>query len=850
MPTRRLTAAVLEPQLKRCGYGAAQLETGYSYNGGTIPLAAFADKPFDVRSACINVLESAPDVESSVAKVRDTGAPVVFTCHGNRMEWWKQTPIKPEHKATIEGRKLTDFFDQHRDDFAPETIYEGKTRCCLPGETQLHFVDAGLMPMVERETGEALSRLVKNVIGGMEQVLGKAPGSKGHVEAVFKSAFWLLAAKMLRDKQVNNFKTIKLTDIDDVFRRVGRHYGDTNGLPRVGKPWRTAIEEAAATIDSFGHLGTVSTEAFGYLYENTLVPDNVRKTLGIHRTPSYVVDYMVWQLWPWIEGIVENNRNVFEPACGHAAFLVGAMRLLRQWSSIANGGSRHDYLKRHLQGVEVDPFALEIAKLSLTLADIPHGNSWKLKQADMFDGEVLKKGAQRCHILLANPPYERFSSVEREAYRKRGAPVSAQTKAVEMLARTIPHLTRGGVFGVVVPQGMLHSAEASRLRVLLMRDFEIAEIALFADNLFEKSDHETAIILGRRTKPSPAKPAIRYRRVRENGMEAFRERLAFSLDQTVPQAMLASSPEYDMRLRELDEVWAYMHAYPRLSEVASVGQGLIHHGAHLPPGAWTVEPYRRGRGVAGFADVPRSLTIFGLPERKSLNLDKTVIRRPVTGATTGIPQVLVNYAPVSRDPWRLKAVFDERGHAVTSRFLTVRRKDAAPPLEFLWALLNSPLSNAFAYCWSDKRQTLAGTLRTLPLPTAPTGQVDSVIRAAKAYLELARQTEEPMRFPPPEEGIKQALVRMDAEVLRLYDLPPRLERQLLDLFEGVERRGVGCDFRGYYPEGLDAYIPLHELISDEYQRSTLDAFLDRHEPVRSPEVLAALRAASEAYTEE
>ena len=50
--------------------------------------------------------------------------------------------------------------------------------------------------------------------------------------------------------------------------------------------------------------------------------------------------------------------------------------------------------------------------------------------------------------------------------------------------------------------------------------------------------------------------------------------------------------------------------------------------------------------------------------------------------------------------------------------------------------------------------------------------------------------------------MKQALLALDAEVLKLYDLPPALERQLLDLFTGVERKGVGCDFRGYYPPGF------------------------------------------------
>ncbi len=40
---------------------------------------------------------------------------------------------------------------------------------------------------------------------------------------------------------------------------------------------------------------------------------------------------------------------------------------------------------------------------------------------------------------------------------------------------------------------------------------------------------------------------------------------------------------------------------------------------------------------------------------------------------------------------------------------------------------------------------------------------------------------------------------MDVEVLKLYALPAELERQLLDLFTGVERRGVPFTQLEYFP---------------------------------------------------
>jgi hypothetical protein len=46
------------------------------------------------------------------------------------------------------------------------------------------------------------------------------------------------------------------------------------------------------------------------------------------------------------------------------------------------------------------------------------------------------------------------------------------------------------------------------------------------------------------------------------------------------------------------------------------------------------------------------------------------------------------------------------------------------------------------------------------------------------------------------EKAKEILIKIDNEILRLYDLPARLEGQLLDLFSGHQRH-VPFDFKGY-----------------------------------------------------
>src|SRR5207244_6724934 len=145
------------------------------------------------------------------------------------------------------------------------------------------------------------------------------------------------------------------------------------------------------------------------------------------------------------------------------------------------------------------------------------------------------------------------------------------------------------------------------------------------------------------------------------------------------------------------------------------------------------------------------------------------------GAAPGSPQVLVNYAPIDRGPWRLKAVLDEVGVGAASRFVVFRPKPRGPSRTVLWAILNSPVANAFAFCHSGKRQTLVGEWHELPLPGVIDERSQAIESAASAYLAAVKASESAFMQSDTKSEVKQALLALDAEVLKLYDLPPRLE---------------------------------------------------------------------------
>ena len=851
MTTSADSVAALRVLLEECGYSGTRLAKDFTVGSNVYPLVGFAGKPWDFDSACIAIVETTDKPSEDAAReCRQLGTPIVWVRHNETVDWWTQHSTSPTLFGSKPLSQFPSLVQQYKADLLPESVYRAKVLGRLPGAKQLSFVDVGLMPLLRDEAGKGLGTLVEDMTRATLKGLGRSHPGKAVLRDVFTHVFRLLAGKILKDKDVDGFSTIDLHDPGAILSAVTKHYNAAVADRKLSRKWKVALKPACELISTYGNVRVVSPESLACVYEHTLVDKELRKKLGIHATPPYLVDYIVWQLYDWIRQIPKEDRHVFEPACGHAPFLLAAMRMLRLEMQGETDHRIHDYLKTHVHGVEVDDFALEIARLSLTLADIPNPNGWDLKQGDMYASNVLGQEAARCRIILANPPYEKFTQKERVVYARAGVALGANTKACEMLCRTIPHMAADACFGVVVPQGLLHSKEATELRRTILSHFELNEIDIFGDKLFEKSDHETAVLIGRRKKTKGPSGTLWFRRIRNADMGAFRDRFAFSSQELVNVSGFMVNESADLRLPELNVLWEHLSAYPALGEIATLGQGLFHKGKTLPPGSWTIREPADAGDVLGYSNVSEDLAICGSPKEVAINVSPSVVDRAVAGLPTNKPQVLLNYARVSREAWRLKAILDEKGHAITSRFIAVRPTRPEVTMWYLWAILNSPVANAYAFCHSGKRDILVGTMRKMPVPRWSSTRAAHIEQAAMRYCTLATSPGQLFDATATPEGIKQAILELDASVLRAYDLPVRLERQLLDFFRGAERKGVGCPFDGYYPPDFRSIVPLHKYISSAYRRSTIDQVAERMKPGESAHVLATLRSAAEAFEEE
>jgi N-6 DNA methylase len=845
------SALALKPLLEECGYTGSRLKEGYDFGPTTIAYVGFATKPWDFDSACIAVIAGNGDSEAAARHCRGLGAPIVWVSNNSTVDWWMQHGAGPTLFASKPIREFPALVRQHKTKLEPATVYRGKTIARVDKSRQLDFVDAGFLPLLREEAGKKLHDLVEEMINATLKGLGKGEPSKEELRRVFTAVFRLLAGKILKDKGVSGFKSLDLANPIDVLAAVEKHYSANQAGLSLTKKWEAALASATLLSSKAGSFGVVSPEALAYVYEHTLVTKPLRKALGIHATPPWLVDYMVWRLYDWIFEIPELDRHVFEPACGHAPFLLSAMRLLRLEISNNNEMEVHEFLKSHIHGLEIDDFAREIARLSLTLADIPNPNGWNLHDDDMYASAILRQEAARCRILLSNPPYEAFTASEKDRYKRIGFPVK-RPKAIEVMDRTLPWLSEKAVFGLVLPQTVLHGTEARATREILLKDFDIREICLFADEVFEEGEPELAVLLGRRRRIGEnAARTVRYLRVREGGVNRFEETYQPDSCFEVQIDRFESDQHKSFLVPDLPDVWTALDQYPLLSSVADVGQGFSFARKGLLTKAREMAKRKTDDAVPAFIEKHSKVAIWELPISSWLSPSRTPVKPWRSGQATGKPQVLVNYVRAMRGPWRIKAFLDYAGHAAINTYLTVRPKPGGPPIEFLWAVLNSPMANAYLYCYTMQKHNYDGLIAKLPLPMSWEDHIRPVEEAARAYLQVVKPSEAFALRADNEAVACQALLAMDAAVMRAYGLPVRLERAVLDLFrlpaikkEERRRKGVGCVFGDYYPPGFTSFLPLYMVASDRFQRAAADVTADRFKPGESSYVRDILIAAA------
>lgn len=797
----------IEAALDRLGYASDRRLHDYAFAdvlspGGevrAVDLAVFTQLPESFRSAAFGVIAGAADPAQAIMERRALGAPVFLAIDpsGEVGVWAVGARAQPRLLERVTLDQIDDLFARHADSWSPQALHRAKAQSAARGVYQLDFVDLGLLQAIESEVQVKLQDVLTEVIG----LLAAPDADPVAQRAAFRTTFRLLAAKILSDRLHPDASTWALDDVGSVLGGIETYYQ----LPVLseGEALIDAPKAAAAWSVFRGavNLRNISADSLAFVYENTLVTADTRKMFGTHSTPRAVAEYVLNAI-DLAQFDLEAMR-VVEPFAGAGIFLVAALRQMRdQLPADWSAERRHAYLTARLAGAELDVFACEVATLSLILADYPNANGWKIQPRDLFKDGALAEVLAGATVVLCNPPFEDFDQSERAAYPE--AFGKSPSKGIVALNAALD--ARPQALGFILPRGVLQQKQYARIRERLALTYGEIELVWLPDRIFEKAAYPSALVVAKGLMAEDCdRVTLTAREVKDRDRDEF---LSTGKVSVTRREIRVGGADH-LWVGALDEVWSYLRANTTLGDQAELYRGLKWRVQQQGVSAKPLPGYR-----PGIFKPATSLAPFEVKAPVWLNFDDTLALRPapLTRAWKD-PKIFINNQRASRGPWRLLAAYDTTGLAASQQFTGIwPTGDFSGPS--LAAILNSPLANAYVSEHSTDQHFTNAMLKTLPLPA----RLDhaALEAAVQAYEQALAEEYGSLMHVADDNRLNRLLVEIDALVLRGYDLPPRLERRVLDYFESV-RRPVRHEFSGWFPPDFKGFMPLHEWLGQAHR---------------------------------
>jgi hypothetical protein len=573
---------------------------------------------------------------------------------------------------------------------------------------------------------------------------------------------------------------------------------------------------------------------------------DVRRAGGAYYTPAGIVDYIVVGVLGRLVG--QFPLRVLDPACGAGAFLLGAYQYLLDWyleRYVADGperwaaggdprlartdsggdwrlttAERGRILREHIYGVDLDPQAVEVARLSLllkslegarepaahagTLAELDGNVKWGnalvgpdfytsrqsrgLDEADrrwvgVFDWATeFPQVSSGFDAVIGNPPYVSFYSRESikplpavEAYlaRRFADEVGGRRNTfLFFLAQALRLRSPHGYVGMIVPDTLATNDSYERTRRALVAA-GLESVARLEFPAFDGPVLRTVIpIVG------PGQGGVTLR--------TFSSPLSLTAVQpdaeiTLPrQALLARSrarwPSGDRAVEEaLDRIEAGAAPLDSLAETRDgVNPGPRSFRARIlnPPGAPrpTWRPALQGRHVQPFRLLPTADVVDYDPALLTAELKKA-------GASFRDPQIFTPPKLVSRQTANtLIFALDDVGYCTLNSVHNTRPRDGERcTLLYLLGLLNSSLLRFYYRQRSQETrdvfpQVHISALRQLPIRPFDPASGGGIVALVEQTLALHGQLAAARDEADVRRQIAAVEAQIDGLVCELYDV--------------------------------------------------------------------------------
>jgi hypothetical protein len=471
-------------------------------------------------------------------------------------------------------------------------------------------------------------------------------------------------------------------------------------------------------------------------------------------------------------------------------------------------------------------FAVEVAMLSLILADYPNPNGWNISQIDLFDRYCLIERAKAANVVLCNPPFELFTEEERLRYPE--VTERSLFKSVAALDGVLD--AQPMAIGFVLPEPFITGLQFQRQRRRLEAVYKDIEVVALPDRIFEASVIRSSLLIAHSLRAEgDSVTSLRSTVVATKDRERF---LRFG---TVTDSRTRCGPQTgfgDLWVEDLADVWEYLAGLRKLGSIVDVHVGIRWRGG--PTNSVSAE--EKDGFLPGIHEA-NAVHAFALGKQAFLDARPESVEKRTAALRWPwhLPKLLANAARLSRGPWCFAATADRRGLLASQQLFGIWPKDgsAGTSLEALCALLNSPIAVAYLASHSPPDRIRVRTVKAVPIPAKmPIGLEDMV----QEYTEIAEKSAGLFANTMAERA-SETLNRIDAAILAAYNLPPRLERRLLEYFRADERPTVH-PWQHWYPEDFTAFLPLHRYLSAEFKVATSGWVLDVFKPLPKDEASA------------
>lgn len=207
------------------------------------------------------------------------------------------------------------------------------------------------------------------------------PTYRGWLEKAFEELGQGQAGRLLFDRRHNPLYQVPLSH---------------DGARDLVEFWRGRDETGVLVHDFTDPLNEDGTEGWdtrflGDLYQD--LSEAARKTYALLQTPEFVEEFILDRtMSPAVREFGYEGLKMIDPTCGSGHFVLGAFRrLVRLWGEGQPGRDVHERVSAALKsvhGVDINPFAVAIARFRLLVAAMAAGGVRTLAEAAKYDWPV------------------------------------------------------------------------------------------------------------------------------------------------------------------------------------------------------------------------------------------------------------------------------------------------------------------------------------------------------------------------------------------------------------------------------------------------------------------------------